>query len=839
MENNNTIDKNPSNSSPNQGVSFAKSNTPGFLVSNKRKKLTETVKEKINTQEQATQQPETNTSLLRKQSIDVIEEAKNEFENANTNTEPIFADNMLLAAQQPIQTAEKSNIEQENSELINNPSSIFNIPLISNNEILTNTTSNTEIDTNVEQSNIENKDIVGTTIITPNIDFFSFDFSTTTQVPEDDMPKVEAVTKTDDDVIHVDFNSVIRAADNQEIIPEQDDRVELTKFLEPKENLIKKPEEVSELDNNVIRINDDSTSDSYRSKNNIIKYSLYSFYVLLGILLLLFLYRMYRNLTGFSLTREEITLAINSTYQAEIVSNSKIQDNTKYEWSSSDTNIVTVDENGLITSVGGGEATITVKKSNQKKTLKVTTVDIEIESITFEDKLIKLKVGEEKTLQPIINNDKTIVIDLLWESSDENIAKVDQNGHVIATGVGTVSIFVYDEISGLGGEISIEVEPSKNADKENNNDDKESNDNKDKIAVTGIALNKSDTIMVIGEYIIVSAVVKPANATDKSVTWSSSNKEVATVSSSGKVTAKSVGTTTITATTKNGKKASMKVTVTEKFIHVTSITLDHEKATLDVGGTLAIKATIKPSNATNKGIIWTSSDNTIASVSSSGKVTAKSAGTATITATTKDGNKKAVVTITVKDKEKIPVTGVSLNVDVLELDVGNTYTIEATVKPSNATIKEVEWTTTDANVATVEDGKITAKGAGTATITVKTIDGSKTATCVVTVKEKIIEPTGVSLNKTSITLTVGETFQLVATIKPSNATDKTLTWTSSKSAYASVDSNGLVTAKQAGTAVITVKTANGEKKTCSVKIIEPEPEPTPETPSEEEEEVTP
>ena len=270
MENNNTIDKNPNNNSPNQGVSFAKSNTPGFLVSNKRKKETEIIEEKTNTQEENNEQKESNTSLLRKQSIDVIEEAKNEFENTNANTNSIFADNMLLVAQNPIQPTEEINTEIDNSELINNPSSIFNIPLIANNEILNNTTNNTDINTNGEQKNIENKDIAGTTIITPNIDFFSFDFSTTSQTVEDDTPKIEAVTKTDDDVIHVDFNSVIRASDNQEVIPEQNDRVELTKFLEPKENLIKKPDEVSEEDNNVIRINDDSSSDSYRSKNNII-----------------------------------------------------------------------------------------------------------------------------------------------------------------------------------------------------------------------------------------------------------------------------------------------------------------------------------------------------------------------------------------------------------------------------------------------------------------------------------------------------------------------------------------------------------------------------------------
>lgn len=841
MENTKSIVENPSNINSNTGVPFANSNTPGFLVPNKKIKLVEenslAGEELTITNEEIVNKPQQqeHTSLLRKQSIDVIEEAQNEFEPTVVEENFSFENNLLMAAPTENTTVEQAD-SNLNDELINNPSSIFNIPLITSNEINNTKTLAHDNNNNITSAN-DNKNltesIANKTIQAPNIDFFAFDFTTTMPNVEEEIPHVEAVTKTSDDVIQVDFNSVIRASDNQEVIPEQDDRVELTKFLEPRENIIKKPGEVSEEDNNVIRINDDSTSDTYRSKNNIIKYSLYSFYVLLAVLLGIFLYRMYKNLTGFSLTRDEITLAINSTYQAEIVSNSKIQDNTKYEWSSNDTSIVKVDENGLITSVGEGEAVITVKKANQKKTLKVTTVDIEIESITFEQKKITLKVGEEYTLQPIINNDKTIVIDLLWETSDESLVTVNQNGHIVATGVGTASIFVYDEVSGLGGEIEIEIEPSKNNDKEENNETEDKDDDKDKIAVTGIALNKSDTIMVVGEYIVVSAVVRPANATNKSVTWSSSNSSVATVSSSGKITARKVGTATITATTKNGKTASIKITVTEKFINVTSITLNVDKITLDVGETTTLKATIKPDNATNKGIIWSSNDESIAIVSSSGKVTAKKAGTATIIATTKDGNKKDVATITVKEKEIIAVTGVSLNADVLELDVGNTYTLTATINPSDATIKDVEWSSSDSNVATVENGKIVAKSAGTATITVKTTDGNKTATCTVTVKEKVIEVSSISLNETSITLVVGESFQLVATIDPSNATNKTLTWTSSKNSYASVDSNGLVTAKKAGTAVITVKAPNGKKRTCSVKIVEPE------TSTEEETETTP
>lgn len=858
MENNDLIHENPNNNGSinknNKGASFITLDTPGFLVSDNLKLNTiefntlENIETNNNIQPEQELSMETNIEPIN-QTIDDIEEAIDEFGGSH-NSSTVEEERIEVPVDTSSSAVEIQN-QQINNELINNPSSIFNIPLISNEvaSSTTVTTDNNETSNQTDNSALNSKDIAEMAIAgvastaTPivnneqNIDFFSFDFSTvkeeTTQFEEASV-STSTINNNDD----FGFASVIRPSDKEEIISEQNDRIELTKFLEPKENLIKNPDEVNENDNNVIRINDDSASNTYRNKNNIIKYSLYAFYVLLFFLVIGFGYKIYKNKTDFSLTRNEIILAINSTYQAEIVSNSKLQDNKKYQWSSSNNDIVQVDENGLITSISGGEAVITVQKANNKKTLKVTTVEIAIESITFKKNLITLKVGEEQTLEPIINNDESIVIDLFWESSDNEVVSVDQNGHIVALSEGSAFIYVYDEISGLGGEIAIDVEPTKednknNDDKNNTNDkdkDKDKEDNK-KITVTKIALNKSDTIMQVGEYIIVSAVVRPANATDKKVTWSTSNSKVATVSSSGKIVAKKAGTATITATTSNGKKAEIKITVTEKFINVTSISLNKENATLNVGESVSLSATVLPKDASNKGIIWSSSDESVATVKD-GKVTAKKAGTTTITATSKDGNKKAVCTITVKEKEIIAVTDISLDKTEINLEVGDTSKLTATILPKDATYSDVSWSTSDASVATVENGKITAKGAGTTTITATSNNG-KTATCKVTVTEKVIEATGVSLNEKQITLKVGETFQLVATIKPDNVSNKNLTWTSSKSSYASVE-NGLVTAKKAGNTVITVKTANGKKATCSIIIeeeqtTEPEPEPTPET----------
>ena len=553
---------------------------------------------------------------------------------------------------------------------------------------------------------------------------------------------------------------------------------------------------------------------------------------MLAILLIFFGYKIYKNATDFDLTRDEITLAINSTYQAEIVANSKLQDNRKYEWSSSNTEIVQVDENGLITSISSGEATVTVKKGRNEKKLTVTAIDIVIESITFKEKSIDLKVGESETLQPIINNDETIVIDLIWETDDPTIVSVDENGRITANGVGTTSVYVYDEVSGLGGEISINVtSDEKEDDKE---DDKNDNENpNESIPVTKIALNKSDTIMEVGEYIIVSAVVRPSNATNKKVTWTSSNTRVATVSSSGKITAKNVGTATITAKTSNGKTAKIKITVTEKFINVTSIALNKTSASLNVGSSITLTATVSPKNATNKGIIWSSSDSSVATVTTSGKVIAKGAGTATITATTKDGGKKATCTITVKEKEIINVSKIELSESELNLEVGDSRTITATVTPSNATYPDITWETSNKNVATVSNGKITAVGPGTAIITASSNNG-KSATVQVTVKAKVINVESITISPSQITIKVGDSRKISYTIKPDNATNKGVTFSDYNSDIISVDKDGNVKGLKAGRTNITITTKDGgfsKRLSVVVEEIEPEPEPEP-TPSE-------
>lgn len=162
---------------------------------------------------------------------------------------------------------------------------------------------------------------------------------------------------------------------------------------------------------------------------------------------------------------------------------------------------------------------------------------------------------------------------------------------------------------------------------------------------------------------------------------------------------------------------------------VTDITLNKTEGTLAVGDTETLVATIAPAGATNKMVEWSSSDESVATVDENGKVTALKAGTAIITAKALDGDKTATFTLTVKDA----AASVTLNKTAIELSVGASETLTATIAPAGAD-DAVEWTTSDESVATVdENGKVTAVKAGTATITVTTKNG-KTATCTITVK---------------------------------------------------------------------------------------------------------
>ncbi len=336
------------------------------------------------------------------------------------------------------------------------------------------------------------------------------------------------------------------------------------------------------------------------------------------------------------------------------------------------------------------------------------------------------------------------------------------------------------------------------------------------VKVSSVRLSKSSATIYKGNTLRLNATVSPSNADNKKITWTSSSKSVATVSSNGVVKGKKAGTATITAKSSNGKKATCKVRV-KKSVAVKKVALNKKSAKIYVGKTLKLKAAISPSNASNKKVTWSSSNKSIATVNSKGVVKGKKAGTATITAKSSNG-KKATCKVKVKN---VAVKKVALNKKSAKIYVGKTLRLKATISPSNATNKKVTWSSSNKSVATVStNGVVKGKKAGTATITAKSNNGKK-ATCKVRVNNVAV--TRVALNRTSASINVGKTVTLKATVSPSNATNKKVTWSSSNRSVATVNSRGVVTGKKAGTAIITAKANNGRKATCKITVKSSDP----------------
>lgn len=261
------------------------------------------------------------------------------------------------------------------------------------------------------------------------------------------------------------------------------------------------------------------------------------------------------------------------------------------------------------------------------------------------------------------------------------------------------------------------------------------------------------------------------------------------------------------------------ITVKSTSVSVTSVSLDRSSISMKEGSTEWLTASVYPTNATNKNLTWSSSNTSVASVSSYGQVSAKSAGTATITCRAADGSGKYATCRVSVESATVYVSSISLNNTSVSLNVGRTSQLSVSVYPTTATNRSVSWTSDDTSVATVSsNGLVTAKSAGTAVITCKAKDGSgKKATCTIIVKEPV-KPAFITLSKTKATLAEGESLQLTATVTPSDADDKTVTWMSDNTSVATVTANGLVTAKGVGTANVIVTTSNNLAAVCTITV---------------------
>jgi uncharacterized protein YjdB len=307
--------------------------------------------------------------------------------------------------------------------------------------------------------------------------------------------------------------------------------------------------------------------------------------------------------------------------------------------------------------------------------------------------------------------------------------------------------------------------------------------------------------------------ILPEDASNQDVIWSSSNFNAAIVDQTGYVTPMKVGTTTITVTTvSGGHTASCSIQVVNP---VTGIQLNKQAISLFVNAEETLVATVLPSNATVKNVVWSSAAPAIATVDQNGKVKGIAEGATVVTVTTLDGGFTASCNVTVKAESYITPTGITVTPTTLSLDRGKTYQLTATVKPAGAD-PTVIWSSSNTTIVEVDsNGVLTGKAAGKATITAKTINGYS-STCTVTVT---IPVESIVVDPATCTIPLKGAKVLKATVYPSDASSKTVTWSSSNTAIATVSSTGTVTAKSVnGTVEIYAAAANGVFGVCVVTV---------------------
>ena len=419
--------------------------------------------------------------------------------------------------------------------------------------------------------------------------------------------------------------------------------------------------------------------------------------------------------TGVTLDKTSISLLVGDSETLTATVTPTDAENQKLTWSSDKPAVATVDDNGKVTAVKAGEATITVTTEDGGKTAtcKVTVSDKEIKvtGVKLNKSETSLLVGGNETLTATVLPEDATNQNVTWKSDKPEIATVDANGKVTAVKVGEATITVTTEDGGKTATCKVTVKTAT-------------------IAVTGVTLNKTATSLLVGGSETLTATVAPAEATNKKVIWKSDKPEIATVDANGKVTAVKAGEATITVTTEDGgKTATCKVTVKPNL--VSEITL--AALAIYVGESKAVTATVKPDDATNKELTWKSSDESIATVDATGKVTGVKIGTTTITATARDGSGvSGSCTVTVLSHvKKVTVTPANLT-----LGKNKSYTLTATVDAQPGTDTGVTWTSSDTTIATVDaTGKVTATDkVGTVTITATSkADPAKKGTCTVKV----------------------------------------------------------------------------------------------------------
>ena len=511
-----------------------------------------------------------------------------------------------------------------------------------------------------------------------------------------------------------------------------------------------------------------------------------------------------KQLQSISMQQSEINIQmnLNSSYFMPLTyTPSNVSNKTVY-WYTSDSSIATVNE-GTIYAKREGEAIITAISGNRQKIAKckviVSKPEVPLTGIKLKEENVTVEIGKTGYIGAIYNPSDASDKVLYWSSSDESVAKVNE-GVITAIGEGKAILTATARAGGKTASCTVTVE------------------NPNFVHIDEIKMKTEELNLNKGENGWVGVTYSPSNASNKVLTWKSSNEEVVTVRE-GNVKAVGEGKAVLTATSEDGgKTTSCIVTVVDpKFVHIDEIKMKTEELNLNKGENGWIGVTYNPSNASNKVLTWKSSNEDVAIVRE-GNVKAVGEGTAILTATSEDGGKTASCKVIVTGGKK-HLENIVLKTTTLEMKPGEGKTIYVEYNPSDVEDKVLYWTSNNEKVVTVREGYVKAVGEGTTTITATSRDGNKTATCKITVSDGTVKLQNIKLSSSTEILKKGEQKTIYVTYNPSNVTDKTLYWTSSDEKVATIR-EGFVKAIGDGVATLTATSRDGEKKvSCQVVVI--------------------
>ena len=516
------------------------------------------------------------------------------------------------------------------------------------------------------------------------------------------------------------------------------------------------------------------------------------------------------------LNQNEIGIKKGKGYQLVSTVLPENAENKQVVWESSDPKIVSVNSiTGYITGVKEGSATITVKTLiNDISTdciVNVSGKNILVSKIVLNEKRISLAVGYTHNLTYQITPKNATENDLIFTSSDSSVATVNQSGVIQGLKEGNAIITVsssnglakdttYVSVYKKGSSTVVDGEPIKT-------------DNYPKsLTVSPQTLN-----LKLGGSSQLIASVLPEKANNQ-ISWSSTNSRVATVDSNGLVSAVGMGSATIIARTINDITYNVNVLVGNYSKEVRSILVTTNYISLAVSNSKQLAVAFTPADASNKNVFWTSSNPSVATVDKYGVVKAISPGSTIIKATSEVGGYTDTATIEVVNYDNIiEEKSIAFDSSSYTVGIGSTKSLIPIITPSNATFKSVRFESSNPSIATVdENGVVRGLKEGTVSITATTNRNRLKATTTIIVK--YINATSVKVNTTNVNIAKNETFTLVATVLPSDATNKKVSYTVSNPNIATIDANGIITGTNAGTTTITITPSEGNQATVLVNV---------------------